>query len=69
MKAVYRKDQRLESHRLFPFVGWTLIILLSVFVFNITMELKNTTNRLQAKVESLEKKIGVPPEKIADFEN
>lgn len=69
MKSVYNKDQRLESHRFFGYIAWTLIVLFAFFVYNITVELKATTSELQQKVDSIEAKVNASPETIDDFEN
>jgi hypothetical protein len=69
VKQIYSKDQRLESHRLFPYIGWAVVILLALFVYDVTMELKDTTDKLQSKVDTLEKKVNSPVDEISDFEN
>lgn len=36
MKRIYNKDKSLESHRFFPYIAWSVVILFSVFVYKLT---------------------------------
>lgn len=61
-------DKALEAYKVFPYVAWTVTILFAVFVYNITLELKEVTTDLQAQTDHLNKKLGERPDLIEDFE-
>ena len=62
-------DKALESYKIFPYVAWGVTLFFTVFVYNITMELKNVTEDLQAQTQYLVEKVDTPVEQIEDFED
>lgn len=62
-------DKTLESLKIFPYVAWTVTVLFAVFVYNITLELQEVTQNLQAQTTALELKVNTPVDQIDDFEN
>jgi hypothetical protein len=61
-------DKSLESIKIFPYVAWILTAGFAFFVYNITMELKDVTTKLQAQTDALEEKINTPVGSIESFE-
>ncbi|PIW96653.1 hypothetical protein COZ82_03910 [Candidatus Kaiserbacteria bacterium CG_4_8_14_3_um_filter_38_9] len=47
----------LEKHRIFPYLAWIVVFLFSLFVYNITLELKKTTSNLERRSSKLEAKV------------
>ena len=47
----------LEKHRIFPYLAWVAVFLFSLFVYNITLELKKTTSNLERRSSKLEAKV------------
>jgi len=60
-------DKTLESYKIFPYVAWGIIAMLTFFVYNITKELKSVTQNLQQQTEQLQLKANTPIDKIEDF--
>lgn len=46
MKAIYNKDQRLESHRFFPVIAWIVVLTFTYFVFTLISDLRATAAEL-----------------------
>ena len=59
----------LESFAVFPYIAWGVTILFAIFVYNITLDLKETATRLQAQADSIEAKANMPVDQIEDFSN
>ena len=38
----------LEGYKIFPFIAWTLIAVFALFVYNLTNEVTEVTDRLQS---------------------
>lgn len=47
----------LESYRIFPYIAWTTFILFALFVYMITLDLKQAINDLQTTTANLESRI------------
>lgn len=47
-------DRKLESFKIFPYVAWGLIILFVFFVYQLTVELKDTAATFEDKTNNLE---------------
>lgn len=62
-----KNDRTLESLKVFPYVAWALTFAFAFFVYNITLELKEVTDSLQAQTEYLQQQVNTAPEKV-DFE-
>jgi hypothetical protein len=60
-------DKALESYKIFPIFAWITICGFAYFVYNITVELKGVTDRLEIRTQQLESKINIPVEDIEDF--
>lgn len=50
-------DKALESYKIFPFLAWGLTIGFAFFVYNITVELKETTTELEIRTKILQERI------------
>ena len=59
----------LEAHKIFPYVAWVLTLGFVIFVYNITIDLKETTQELRQQTNALEDKVNVPIHEITDFES
>lgn len=64
-----KSDRTLESFKIFPYVAWGITLLFALFVYNIAVDLKETTTRLQAQTDALELRANTPIDQITDFEN
>lgn len=53
-------DRSLESYKIFPYIAWIVTLGFSVFVYNITMELKAVAENLQAQTKFLQEQIDAP---------
>jgi len=62
-------DRRLEAFKIFPYIAWILTILFTIFVYNITLDLRDTTNQLRAETQLLQSQVNQPVNEIKDFEN
>jgi hypothetical protein len=62
-------DKSLESYKIFPFVAWGLVLSLALFVYNLSTDLKEKVDNLEAYTHATETKAHTPPEDIEDFEN
>jgi len=60
--------QMLESYKVFPFIAWGLTFGFAVFVYNITVELRDITSDLQERTAHLQQKVDTPIDQITDFE-
>ena len=69
MKSIYNKDQRLESHHIFPYIAWLVIIIFVWFVYSLVSDLKATADELRIKNQSLHAKTEIPVKEIKDFSN
>ena len=56
--------KKLEKHKIFPFVAWSICVLFAVFVGYLSLEMKQAIFELQAinlqnaeKIDSIEKKL------------
>ena len=67
MKEKKKTGRSLESFAVFPYIAWGLTILFALFVYNITIDLKETATRLQTQADSLEAKVNMPVDQIEDF--
>lgn len=61
-------SRTLESYRIFPYIAWATFIFFALFVYNITLELKEVTENLQRTTYSLEAKVDQQAGQIADVE-
>ncbi len=69
MKRIYNKDTRLESHFIFPFVAWGLIIAFALFVYTMVTDFAKTAAELKEQSTAKEERAKTPIEEITDFEN
>ena len=61
-------NRSLETTKIFPYVAWTLTFGFALFVYNITMELKDVATDLQQQTQWLEEKIDTVSDTNTDFE-
>lgn len=54
MKRIYKRDSRLESHPLFPYIAWITIILFAVFVMNLIMSVEKRIVALEERTANLQ---------------
>ena len=47
-------ERKLEAFKIFPYVAWLLIVVFALFVYKITIELKETANELEETSSKLE---------------
>lgn len=52
-------DKTLESYKIFPYIAWIVTIVFAVFVYNITVELRDTVHTLQIQTQYLQEAVGV----------
>jgi hypothetical protein len=62
-------DKTLESFKLFPYIAWAITLLFSIFVYNITFELKTVAQDLQKQTQFLQEQVSTPPQDIENFES
>lgn len=62
MKRIYNKDNRLESHRLFPYFAWVTIIGFALFVFNLVHDVEKRISALEAQSRAVNTTYGVTVE-------
>jgi hypothetical protein len=51
----------LEAYKIFPYIAWGLIAGFIFFVYNIVIELQDTTDQLEKKTNSLQEQVGTDP--------
>jgi hypothetical protein len=60
--------QMLESYKIFPFIAWGLTFGFALFVYNITVELKEITSDLEERTAQLQMKVETPSGELTDFD-
>lgn len=60
--------QMLESYKIFPFIAWGLTFGFALFVYNITVELREITSDLEERTTQLQQKIDTPINEVTDFD-
>jgi hypothetical protein len=55
---------QLETYKWFPFVAWTICIVFALFVYQLTLNLKQAQNELAAAQENLEQNTKIDPQLI-----
>jgi hypothetical protein len=63
-----RGKRSLEAYKIFPYVAWGLIIGFVLFVYNIVVELQDTTAQLERQTTALQEQVAANP-KQADFDS
>lgn len=58
----------LESYKIFPFIAWGLTFGFALFVYNITVDLKEITLDLQERTTQLQIKVDTPAGELTDFD-
>ena len=62
-------DKTLESYKIFPYIAWTLTIGFGLFLYNLTLELKEVASDLQVQTQFLQEMVDTPVNEIENFEN
>lgn len=60
MMQIYNKDNRLESHRIFPYVAWTVVILFALFVLNLVLNIEKRIAALEERSTTVSSEYNVP---------
>jgi hypothetical protein len=50
-------NNTLESHKIFPYVAWTLVISFALFTYNLTTAVRNELNSITSGIDRLEMKV------------
>jgi len=53
----------LEAYKIFPYVAWGLILGFIFFVYNIVLELQDTTAQLEKQAKSLQEQVAADPKR------
>ncbi len=53
-------DRTLESFPIFPYIAWGVTFFFAYFVYQIVLELQETTKQLQSQADSIQQMIDVP---------
>lgn len=56
-------NNTLESHKLFPYIAWAIVIGFAVFVYTLTLRVQNELEVIGDGVSRLEERIGALEEK------
>ncbi len=60
LKGKHKMDRTLESFPIFPYIAWGVTFFFAYFVYQITVELQETTKQLQTQADSIQQMIEVP---------
>lgn len=58
-------NNTLESHKLFPYVAWTLVVGFALFTYTLTTQLHGNVGSLGEKVDDLEDRVNAVEERQA----
>ncbi len=53
-------DRTLESFPIFPYIAWGVTFFFAYFVYQIVVELQETTKQLQIQADSIQQMIDIP---------
>lgn len=53
-------NHTLESHKVFPYIAWTVVILFAVFTYNLTTRLHAQLSDLGDETDQLEAQVATP---------
>lgn len=67
MKSIYNKDQRLESHRLFPIIAWAVVLGFVFFVYTLVDDLQAKAEGLREQNQTLGQNASLEVKNIQDF--
>jgi len=61
MKLRVDGKRSLEAYKIFPYIAWGLIVGFVFFVYNIVVELQDTTAQLERQTTSLQEQVDADP--------
>ncbi len=60
IKGKHKMDRTLESFPIFPYIAWGVTFFFAYFVYQIVVELQETTKQLQIQADSIQQMIDIP---------
>lgn len=57
-------NNTLESHKLFPYIAWTLVVGFALFTYSLTLHLNESFDDIDTSVQNLEDRVEALEQRI-----